>query len=47
MAAVDPACSSLAYREAVVSVAREVMPGRGGVSIDGFAGRFMEASPPG
>jgi DNA repair photolyase len=47
MAAVDPASSSLAYRDAVVSVAREVMPGRVGVSIDGFAGRFMEASPPG
>jgi DNA repair photolyase len=46
MAALQPESTSLAYRDAVVSVAREVMPGRVGVSIDGFAGRFAEVAAP-
>jgi DNA repair photolyase len=41
MALVDPASTSLEYRERMVAVAREIMPGRVGVSIDGFAGRFL------
>ena len=40
MAAVDPRSTSLAYRDEMVAVAREVMPGRVGVGIDGFAGRW-------
>jgi DNA repair photolyase len=41
MAAVDPASTALDYRERIVAVARAIMPGRVGVSIDGFAGRFL------
>jgi len=40
MAAIDPRSTSLAYRDEMVAVAREVMPGRVGVGIDGFAGRW-------
>jgi DNA repair photolyase len=37
---VDPAATNLAYRDRIVEIARRVMPGRVGVSIDGFAGRM-------
>ncbi len=40
MEAVLPGSSALAYRDAMVEVAREWLPGRVGVSRDGFAGRF-------
>lgn len=41
MAAVDPASVTLAYRDRVVAIAEEVMPGRVGVAADGFAGRLV------
>ena len=41
MEAVHPGSSTLAYREAMVEVARRYLPGRVGVSIDGFAGRYL------
>ena len=44
MAAVDPASTSPAYRERMIEAARAVMPGRVGVSVDGFAGRLLPAS---
>jgi DNA repair photolyase len=40
MAAVDPRSVELGYRDRMVEAARQVMPGRVGVSIDGFAGRY-------
>lgn len=40
MAAVDPASTSLSYRDGIVAAAREVMPGRVGVSAHGFAGIY-------
>jgi DNA repair photolyase len=40
MAAVDPASVALAYRDRIVACARDVMPGRVGVSAAGFAGRY-------
>jgi DNA repair photolyase len=40
MGAVDPASLELAYRARMVAAAEAVMPGRVGVGIDGFAGRF-------
>lgn len=45
IAAVDPACLELAYRDAMVAKAIEAMPGRVGVGIDGFAGRWLGAPP--
>ena len=41
IAAVDPAATTLAYRERIIDVARHHMPGRVGVSRDGFAGRML------
>src|SRR4030095_9758526 len=41
MAAVDPASVTLAYRDRIVAIAEEVMPGRVGVAADGFAGRLV------
>jgi DNA repair photolyase len=41
MEAVLPGSSQIEYRHQMVEVARSVMPGRVGVSIDGFAGRFL------
>jgi DNA repair photolyase len=35
----------LDYRDEIVEVARAIMPGRVGVGIDGFAGRFLTRSP--
>jgi DNA repair photolyase len=43
MAAVDPTSTTLEYRDRMVAVAREIMPGRVGVGVDGFAGRFLDA----
>ena len=43
MARVEPASVRLDYRDRMVAVAEEVMPGRVGVSVDGFAGRFRPA----
>jgi DNA repair photolyase len=40
MAAVDPASTSLGYRDRMVALARAIMPGRVGVSATGFAGHF-------
>ena len=42
MASVDNASLSIGYRERMVAVARKVMaPGRVGVGVEGFAGRFL------
>ena len=41
MASVDPASVGLAYRDRMVDIARRHLPGRVGVNIDGFAGRFL------
>jgi DNA repair photolyase len=41
MAAVDPASTRPDYRDRMVALACEVMPGRVGVSVDGFAGRLL------
>ena len=40
MEAVLPGSSSLAYRDRIVAIAREVLPGRVGVGREGFAGRY-------
>ena len=41
MAERDPESVGLAYRERMVAIAMEIMPGRVGVNIAGFAGRFL------
>jgi DNA repair photolyase len=47
MAAVDVTSTTLEYRDRMADVAREVMPGRVGVGVDGFAGRsFTRGNPP-
>ena len=43
MEAILPGSSRLAYRDAMVAVARRHLPGRVGVGIDGFAGRMLDA----
>ena len=45
MASVDPASVHIAYRDAMVAIAARCMPGRVGVGIDGFAGRFLPCRP--
>lgn len=40
MEAVEPGSTDVAYRERMRAVAAEVMPGRVGVNVDGFAGRL-------
>ena len=40
MQAVDPTSTSLAFRGRIVEIARRHLPGRVGVNIDGFAGRY-------
>ena len=40
MAAVSPESVTLEYRNRIVSLAKEILPGRVGVSIDGIAGRL-------
>ena len=42
-ALLDPRSTSLAYRDAMAAVAQRHLPGRVGLSIDGFAGRFLPA----
>lgn len=44
MARVDPDSVRLEYRDRMVDVAQEIMPGRVGVNVDGFAGRFLQRS---
>lgn len=41
MAAVDPTSVGVGYRDRIVEIAREAMPGRVGVGADGFAGRWL------
>jgi DNA repair photolyase len=43
MEELDPESTQPAYRDRMIEVARAVMPGRVGVSIDGFAGRMLPA----
>jgi DNA repair photolyase len=43
MAKVDPVSVELSYRDRMVDIACAVMPGRVGVSMDGFAGRWLES----
>jgi len=40
MAALSPASVTLAYREEMTAIARRHLPGRVGINIDGFAGRY-------
>ena len=42
IALIDKNALALNYRDAMVDVAKAVMPGRVGVGIDGFAGRLLE-----
>lgn len=39
--AIDENALSLDYRDAMVAIARRIMPGRVGVGVDGFAGRLL------
>lgn len=41
MRVIDPESTTLAYRDRIVDIARRQLPGRVGVNIDGFAGRYM------
>lgn len=41
MAEVDPESVTLDYRDRMVEIAQRIMPGRVGVNIDGFAGRYV------
>jgi len=43
MEALQPGSSTLAWRDEVVALARELLPGRVGVGQDGFAGRLLDA----
>ncbi len=43
MQAVDPQSVTLAYRDHIIAIACEVMPGKVGVSSDGFAGLMLAA----
>ena len=43
MRSVLPGSTTLAYRDEMVEIARQLMPGRVGVSRDGFAGRLLAA----
>ncbi len=40
MARLDPESTGLGYRDRMVEIARGIMPGRVGVGVDGFAGRY-------
>ncbi len=44
IAALEPGADTLAYRDRMVAIAQRHLPGRVGVSIDGFAGRFLTDS---
>jgi hypothetical protein len=46
MRAVDPESVTLAYRDRMVEIARRFLPGRVGVNIDGFAGRYLPLDAP-
>ncbi len=41
MKSIDPHSLSLDYRESIVRIAQRYLPGRVGVSIDGFAARYL------
>ena len=41
MEAVHPGSCELAYRDAIVAIARRALPGRVGVGADGFAARYL------
>jgi DNA repair photolyase len=41
MEAVHPGSSGLAYRDAIVAIARRALPGRVGVGAEGFAARYL------
>jgi len=41
MEKLHPGAASLAYRQEIVEIAKVYFPGRIGVIIDGFAGRFL------
>lgn len=43
MARVDPVSVTLDYREKMIDLAHQVMPGRVGVGVSGFAGNFIPA----
>ena len=43
MRAIDPQSLGLEYRERMVAIAQRYLPGRVGVNIDGFAGRWLPA----
>ena len=42
MSTLDPHSTSLDYRDRMLAIAQGIMPGRVGLSVDGFAGRFFE-----
>ncbi len=44
MEAIDPTSLELSYRNSMLLIARRHLPGRVGLSIDGFAGRYLPAS---
>ena len=46
MKQIDGSSIDLAYRDRMVQVAQDILPGRVGVSIDGFAGRYLTSSRP-
>ena len=41
MARINPESTSLQYRDRMIAIAQDILPGRVGVSVDGFAGRFL------
>ena len=43
MERVNPDSTKLAYRDFAVGIAQRYFPGRVGVNVDGFAGRFLPA----
>lgn len=47
MEAIEPGCCELSYRDRLIEVARRWLPGRVGVGIDGFAGRYLPAEQAG
>jgi len=41
MESLQPGSTELSYRDRLVELARRRLPGRVGVGIDGFAGRYL------
>ena len=41
MRSIDPASCELSYRDRMVAVAQKHLPGRVGINVDGFAGRYL------